>query len=60
MLVLVYYVIYWQYKGLSDEKTNSIKMSNYSITPDLVYYGSKRRVEFNGSCLKKLHLIMEK
>ena len=38
---------------MSDEKTNSIKMSNYSITPDLGYYGSKRRVEFNGSCLKR-------
>ena len=28
-------------------------MSNYSITPNLSYYGTKTRVEFNGSCLKQ-------
>ena len=39
--------------GLSDEKLNSIKMSNHSITPNLDCYGTKRRVEFNGSCLKQ-------
>ena len=44
---------YWQSKGLSDEKINSIKTSNHSITPNLDYYGTKRRVEFNGSCLKQ-------
>ena len=49
----VYYVYYWQSKGLSDEKINSIKTSNHSITPNLDYYGTKRRVEFNGSCLRQ-------
>ena len=39
--------------GLSDEEINSIKMSNHSITPNLDYYGTKRRAEFNGSCLKQ-------
>ena len=38
---------------MSDEKINSIKTSNHSITPNLDYYGTKRRVEFNGSCLKQ-------
>ena len=49
----VYYIYYWQSKGLSDENINSIKTSNHSITPNLDYYGTKRRVEFNGSCLKQ-------
>ena len=46
------YVYYWQSKGLSDERINSITASNYKITPFLDYYGTKTRVEFNGSCLK--------
>ena len=32
---------------------NSITASNYSITPELSYYGIKIRVKFNGSCLKQ-------
>ena len=47
------YIYYWQSKGLSDEKINSIKTPNHSITPNLDYYGTKTRVEFNGSCLKQ-------
>ena len=49
----VYYIYYWQSKGLSDEKINSIKTSNLIITPNLDYYGTKRRVEFIESCLKQ-------
>ena len=45
------YIYYWQSKGLSDEKINSIKTPNHSITPKLNYYGTKTRVGFNGSCL---------
>ena len=30
-----------------------ILLSNYSITPELSYYGSKIRVKFNGNCLKQ-------
>ena len=47
------YIYYWQSKGLSDERLNSIKTSDYSITPKLDYYGTKTRVEFNGSCLRQ-------
>ena len=54
------YIYYWQSKGLSDEKINSIKTPNHSITPNLDYYGTKTRVEFNGSCLIVLHLITKK
>ena len=37
---------------MSDERINSITVSNHSITPELSYFGSKR-VKFNGSCLKQ-------
>ena len=47
------YIYYWKSKGLPDEKFNSIKTPNHSITPNLDYYGTKTRVEFNGSCLKQ-------
>ena len=50
-VVKVIYNYYW--KWISDERINSIKKPNHSITLNLDYYGTKTRVEFNGSCLKK-------
>ena len=47
------YIYYWQSKGLSDEKINSITASNYIVTPFLDYYGTKTRVEFSGICFKQ-------
>ena len=47
------YIYYWKSKGLSDERINSIQTSNHSITPNLDYYVTKARAEFNGSCLKQ-------
>ena len=47
------YIYYWESKGSSDERINSIRTSNHSITPGLNYYGNKTRVEFFGSCLKQ-------
>ena len=38
---------------MSDERLNSNTVSKYKITPELSYYGTKKRVEFNGSCLKQ-------
>ena len=38
---------------MSDERINSIKTPNHSITPFLDYYGTKTRVEFSESCLKQ-------
>ena len=38
---------------MTDERINSITASNYSITPELSYYGSKIRAKFNGNCLKQ-------
>ena len=39
--------------GLSDERLNSNTASNYSIIPELSFYGTKTRVKFHGSCLKQ-------
>ena len=44
------YIYYWQSKGLSDKRINYIKTPNYSITPNLNYYGTKTRAELFGSC----------
>ena len=38
---------------LFDERLNSNTASNYTITPELSFYGTKARVEFNESCLKR-------
>ena len=46
-------IYYWQSGGLSDERIISVKPSSLSITPFLDNYGTKTRVEFNGSCLKQ-------
>ena len=42
------YIYFWKSIGLSDERFNSNK-----ITPELHYYGTEIRVEFNESCLKQ-------
>ena len=36
------YIYYWKSKGLSDERINSITMSNYSVNPFSDYYGTKK------------------
>ena len=52
------YIYYWQSKGLSDERINSVETLNHSITPNLDYYGTKTRVELNGSCLEQDYLTL--
>ena len=47
------YIYYWQWKGLSDERIRYIRTPNYSNSPYVSFYGTKTRVEFNGSCLKQ-------
>ena len=47
------YIHFWKSKGFSDGRLDANTASNYSITPELSFYGAKTRVEFNGSCLKK-------
>ena len=47
------YIYFWKSEGLSDERSNSITASNYSITPDLSHSGTKARVKFSGSCFNQ-------
>ena len=47
------YIYFWKSKGLSDEKLDFITASNCKITPELSFYGTKTRVEFDGNCLKQ-------
>ena len=48
------YIYYWKSKGLSDERINSIKTSDYGITPYLSYYDTNKiRVKFHWVCLKQ-------
>ena len=47
------YTYFWESKGLSDERINSITISNSRITPELGHYGTKARAKFCGSCLKQ-------
>ena len=47
------YIYFWKSIGLSDERLNSNTGSNYKITPELSYYGTKTKVEFDGRCLKQ-------
>ena len=44
------YIYFWKSKGLSNERLDSITVSNHKITPELSFYGTKTKVEFNGSC----------
>ena len=46
-------ISYWQSEGLSDERISSVTVSNYSVTPDLNYYGTRIRAGFYGGCLKQ-------
>ena len=46
------HVYYWKSKGLSDERINSIKTSDYGITPSSVIM-ILIRVKFDGDCLKQ-------
>ena len=47
------YIYFWKSKGLSDERINFITTSNYISNPELSYYCSKIKVNFNVSCLKQ-------
>ena len=47
------HIYYWKSKGLSNERINSIKTSDYGITPYLSHCNiNKIRVKLDGGCLK--------
>ena len=43
-------ILSWQSKGLSNE---NIDPPTTSLSPSINYVGNKKRVKFNGSCLKQ-------
>ena len=47
------YVWSWKSKGLSDESVKPPATSDNSVTPLLIYCGTKTRVLFDGDCLKQ-------
>ena len=47
------YLLSWKSKGLSAESIKPPTTSDNSLTPALSYYGTKTRVKFTGSCLKR-------
>ena len=48
------YIYYWKSKGLSEERINSVKTSDYGISPNLSsYYTNIIRVRHDGGCLKQ-------
>ena len=51
------YASSWKSKGLSAESIKSPTTSDNSPTPDLNYYGTKKRVKFNGSCLQQPKIL---
>ena len=47
-------IYYWKSKGMSDERINSVKTSDYGITSYLSHYNTNKiRVKFDGGCLKQ-------
>ena len=53
MTTNTYYISLWKFKVLFSESIKPPTKSDNSITPALSYYGTKIRVKFTGSCLKK-------
>ena len=53
LYILFICIYFWKFKGLFHERINSNTASNHGTTPKLSFYGTKTRVEFNGSCLKQ-------
>ena len=53
MIVNTDYVSSWKSKGLSAENIKPPTTSDNILTPVLNYYGTKRIVKFNASCLQQ-------
>ena len=48
------YISHWKSERLSEERINSIKTSDYKITPYLSFYDTNKiKVKFDGGCLKQ-------
>ena len=55
---VVYRVLSWQSKGISNESIKPPTTTNNSLTSELNYYGTKTKIKFTGSCLKQSRHIL--
>ena len=46
-------IYFWTSKGFNDENITAPTTSDYNLNPQLSYFSTKTRVEFNGSYLKQ-------
>ena len=46
-------IYFWKSKWFSDENITALTTSDYSLNPQLSYFGTKTRMEFKGSFLKQ-------
>ena len=53
MLLVVIISIFWKYKGLSDENITASTTNDYKLNPGLNFFGTKTRIELNGTCFKQ-------
>ena len=44
---------------MSDENITALTAGDYKLNPELSYFGTKARAEFNGSCLKQDKVIYD-
>ena len=47
------YIYSWKSKGFSDENITASTASDYKLNPELTFFGTKTKLELNGSCLKQ-------
>ena len=53
MIANTKYISEWKSKGLSDESIKPPATSDNSLSPLIDYLGDKKRLKFNGGCLKQ-------
>ena len=53
------YIYFWKSKGLSDESIKPPITSDYSLTPDLDYFGTKTRVKFTDGKIVNVYISYE-
>ena len=51
------YILSWKSNGLYDETITPYPTSGNSLTPMVDHYGTRIRLQFNGSCLKQLNKL---
>ena len=53
------YIYFWKSKGLSDENITAPTTSDYKLNPELSFFGTKTKAEFNGSYLKQYKITYD-